>query len=160
MKTSGSIHIDQLFDGDRADLAGLEESLGPRDAVIRSIIDRFCATYGLLLWSLAKTYRAGIYESLEESFSAGFIGSQFHDSAAMNDTTVRFSGGAALDDSDFHIKSEEVIDPSAHTEVMKLYLVFLFSSQNGKLCFLLLDFFPLISVVFRCTLVFRFYLCT
>lgn len=101
-------------------VAGLEESLDARDAVIRSIVKDSCATLEPSLRGLIENFRADPDRSMSEAFCVGSTGSQFHADTAIDGITFRFSRRAATDDDGGFAKGEDVFDRVGGTEVIEL----------------------------------------
>lgn len=62
----------------------------------------------------------GLNNSVNESFRAGSIGSQIHPDDVVHGITIRFSKGAALDDSGGSTRRKDVIDSLADHDVIEL----------------------------------------
>lgn len=96
------------------------KQFGAKVGVIQSIAEDSCASLRPSLIGLAESFLACLNQSGNEVFGAGSIGSQLHVNTAIDDITLRFQKGAASDDCLGFSKVEEVVDPSAHLEIIEL----------------------------------------
>lgn len=87
---------------------------------MQSIFENSCTSLGPSLRDLVGNFHASLNKSVDEVFRASSIGSQFHDDIANNGITLRFLKVAALEDGDGFTESEDVFDPPADPEVIKI----------------------------------------
>lgn len=118
--TTKSIQLGQLFNNVRAEVADLREKVAAKNAVIRYIVEYSCVTLGQSLRDLVENFRESLKTSVSEAFRTGFFGSLFLEDAAIDGISLRFSGGATLEDGSDFTKGEDVVDPPAHHKVIEL----------------------------------------
>lgn len=109
-----------MFDDVHANVGNLQEKLCRRDVVVRPVIADSCQTLGPSLRDIFENFRAGVNKSVNETFPAGSIGSQYPVHAAIDITAPRCSEGAASDDGGGSTKSEDVVGPPADPKVIEL----------------------------------------
>lgn len=109
----------QLVDDISVELVDLRERLSAKDGVIVSIVDNLCASLGPSLRGLLEIFCVGLDKSVIEAFRASSIGSQFNGDAVNDGITLCFSKGAASEDGEGSINSEDVIEPPADPKVIE-----------------------------------------
>lgn len=108
-------------------MAVLRETLGARDAFIRSIVKDSSATLALSLRGLANNFCACLNKPVSAAFRAFFIGSRFHADAAIDGIITCFQKVlAALENDGDATKGVVVAERPDDSEVIELYLVFPF----------------------------------